>query len=220
MSEPVGNGPRQPGPVPGNTHKAKEAKQEKEVAAREPVEKIIEGKVIVRKKPWYRRAANNMIADDASSIGEYIMTDVIVPAVKNLIAEIVGQGTNRVLFGTTRPRGRGGVLSGDRPSLRTRYDQMSDRGEPRRLSSRDRAQHNFADITLTTRGEAIEVLEALIDRVDRFGAATVSDMYDFVGYTGSYADRRYGWTNLQDSDVRQVRDGFTLELPRPELLRG
>ena len=221
MSEPVGNGPRQSAPIPGNTHKdqaARQAKAEHEAAKREPVEKIIEGKVVVRKKPWYRRAANSIVADDASSIGEFVMADVVVPAIKNLIAEVVGQGTNRVLFGpNSRPRR--GVLGGGRESLRTRYDHMSDREPSRRLSSRDRAQHNFADIILTTRAEALEVLDALIDRVDRFGMASVSDMYDFVGVTGSYADRRYGWTDLRDADVRQVRDGFAIELPRPELLR-
>lgn len=221
MSEPVGNGPRSSPSVPGNTHRdqaAKQAQQEKQTAQAEPVQKIIEGKVIVRKKPWYRRAANSMVADDASSIGEFVLTDVVIPAFKNLIADVVMQGTGRVLYGSTYRGGRSRGVMGERPSLRTRYDQMSEPSS-RRLSSRDRATHNFADITLATRGEALEVLDGLLERVSRFGQASVSDMYDFVGYSGSFADRRYGWTDLRDADIRQVRDGFMLDLPRPELLR-
>lgn len=223
MSEPVGNAPRDPAAIPSNTLKDQAKRQEKverEAAQKEPVAKIIEGKVVVRKKAWYRRAASNMIADDASSIGQYVMEDVVFPALKNLVADVIGQGTNRVLFGSSAGRRRTGVLGG-RESLRTRYDQMGGGGreEPRRLGSAERARHSFADIILSTRGEATEVLDALLDRVSRFGVASVSDMYDFVGVSGSFADRRYGWTDLRDADVRQVREGFVLELPRPELLR-
>jgi hypothetical protein len=218
MSEPVGNSPRSTGDIPGNSFKEREAKKDA-VEPREKAEKIIEGKVVTRKQPWYKRFGRSMIADDAQSIGDFIMDDVIVPAVKNLIADIVGQGANRVLFGTSRARRRDGYA--ERPGLRTRYDQMSGSGpEPRRMLSREsRARHDFDDVVLDSRTEAIEVVDALVARVERYGGASVADLYDLVGVTGSYADQRWGWTDLRDADIRQTRGGFLLDLPRPEPLR-
>jgi hypothetical protein len=216
MSEPVGNSPRSMGEVPGNSHKEREKKEEE---TRDKPEKIVQGKVTTRKPPWYKRFARSMVADDATSIGDYIMSDVIVPAIKNLIADIVGQGTNRVLFGTARNR-RTSVLGGERQSLRTRYDRYSEDPGPRRMLSREsRARHDFNDVVLDSRTEAVEVVEALVLRVERYGSATVSDLYDYVGVTGSYADRAYGWTDLRTADVRQVPGGFLLDLPLPDLLR-
>ncbi len=219
MSEPVGNAPRGPS-IPGNSHKNREA--ETKISAeetREPIEKIVEGKVVTRKQPWWKRATRSLIADDATSVGDFILIDVIVPAIKNLISDAVKGSTDRVLFGQSRVRR--GIGPGGRPeSLRTRYDRMSDVGEPRRMMSRDsRARHDFDEVTLDDRAEAIEVIEALFARVQQYGAASVSDLYDLVGVTGSYADRRWGWTNLSDADVRQSRGGWLLDLPRPEPLR-
>lgn len=218
MSEPVGNSPRSMGDIPANSHKAREAKEAaKEVEAKEPIEKIIGGTATARKVPWYKRYARNIIADDATSIGDYIMTDIIIPAIRNLIGDAVKGSTDRILYGHSRGRDRGGLA--ERGTLRTRYDKMSEI-EPRgRLSQSARARHDFDAIILGERQDAIDVVDALIGRVARYGAATVSDLYDYVGETGSYVDRNYGWTNLNGADVRQVRGGWLLDLPQPELLR-
>lgn len=214
MTEPVGNAPRNLDDIPGNTHKEREAKLEKET--REPVEKIVEGKVTTRKPPWYKRFARSLIAEDAQSIGDYLMVDVIIPAVRNLIRDAIVGSTDRTLYGGSRNRVRSGVLGATDRSLRTRYDQV----EPRRMLSREsRARHDFDEIVLDTRSEAVEVIESLIARVDRYGAASVTDLYDLVGVTGSFQDQRWGWTDLHTADVRQVRGGFLLDLPRPDPLR-
>jgi hypothetical protein len=218
MSEPVGNAARTPGQVPGNSHRDREAPKKDIVEDAPPAKKMVEGKVVTRKVPWYKRFAHSLIADDASSIGDYLVVDILVPAVRNLIADTIKGGTDRVIYGHSRGRARGSMI-GERGSLRTRYDQISE-GEPRRMLSREaRATHNFNDIVLADREEAVEVVEALIDRVHRFKTAAVSDLYDFVGETGSYADRNWGWTDLRDADVRQVRGGWLLDLPKPEPLR-
>ena len=218
MSEPVGNAPRVKGEIPGNTLKDRETKSE--VEPREKEEKIIEGKVITRKPPWYKRFARSLIADDVQNIGDYVLSDVIAPAARNLLYDIIAGCTYRTLYGTGRNRSRG--VLGDRPGLRsTRYDRMSE-PEPRRVLSREsRARHDFDDVVLETRSEAVDVVEAIIHRVDRYGSASVSDLYDLVGVTGSYADQRWGWSgdDLRTADVRQVRGGFLLDLPLPNPLR-
>lgn len=227
MTEPVGNRPRKVAEsestsmssIAGNSHKSREGGSEK--SDREPVEKMeLEGRVISRKAPWYKRASRNFIAEDAGHVGEYILMDVIVPATKNLILDMISQSAERILFGTSRGRVRRSPIGA---SLREQvnYGRYSDREPARRpiMSREARARHDFNEIVLEHRAEAIEVVEAMVDRVRRYGAVTVADLYDLVGVTGSYADQRWGWTDLVSADVRQVPGGFLLDLPAPEPIR-
>lgn len=221
MSEPVGNSPRSQGDIPdipGNSLKGRDLRGGEAKDPMEPAQKIIEGKVVTRKQPWYKRFARSMVADDAQSIGDWVLVDVFVPAVKNLIHDIVTGGVDRTLYGTSRARRS--IYGERREGLRTRYDRMSEPGEPRRMLSREaRARHDFDDVVLGSYEEAVDVVKALIDRVERYGAASVADLYDFVGVTGSFMDQRWGWTDLRLADVRQTRGGFLLDLPAPEPLR-
>ena len=233
MSEPVGNAPRASGDIPnipGNSFKEREAKQQKEQkeqegqeSEREPVGRIVEGKVVTRKKRWWKRWGNSLVANDSKDMGEYIMAEFVIPSLKNLIADAVNGYTDRVLFGTSRHRGRGIVL-GDRRSspIRTRYDLVADRDRDitgRTMSHQARATHDFDDIVLESRSDAIDTVEAMVDRVRRFGNASVADLYDLVGITPTYVDQRWGWTNLATANVRQVHGGFLLDLPRTEPIR-
>lgn len=226
--EPVGNQPRRtPGTdggikaITGNSHKDRDAVADKTAAEREPVEKGIEGKVVVRKTAWYKKFGRGLLADDIGNIGDHILSEVIIPATKKLIVEAIGQSVERMVFGST-----GNRLSRRTPiglSLREQVNYRgvsSDRGEPRRIMSREaRARHDFNEIVLEHRSEAIEAVEFLVNRIVLFGAATVADLYDFVGVTGSYLDRQWGWTDLVTADVRQVPLGFLLDLPAPEPIR-
>ena len=219
MSEPVGNASRGAIPaVPGNSHKEREeANQQAE--PREKLEKIIEGKVVTRKPPWYKRLARNMIAEDVPDLGDFVLMEIAIPAIKNFIRDMIVGGTDRALYGASRARrGPGMGLSGSVSTIRTRYDQMAT--EPRRMMSREsRARHDFDDIVLDSREEAVTVIEEMIALIDRFGVATVSDLYDLLGVTGSYADQRWGWRDLNQADVRQTRGGFLLDLPSPSPVR-
>lgn len=224
MSEPVGNSPRKKpdgmAAISGNSHKDRETAKDT-TPEREPIEKMIEGKVISRKQPIWKRFTRSMIADDVGNVGEYILTDVVIPATKNLIVDMVGQSIERVLFGTSRGRVRRsplGMSLRDQVNYSGRYS--GDREPTRRPMSREaRARHDFNEIVLENRTEAIEVLEAMVARIVRYGAVTVADLYDFVGTTGSFADQRWGWSDLTTADVRQVPGGFLLDLPAPEPIR-
>lgn len=213
MSEPVGNSPR--GAIPGNSHKEREAK-EAEAAPREELEKIVEGKVVTRKAPFWKRATRSLVAEDAQSIGDYVWIDILLPTLRNAIRDVVVGSTDRALYGSSSRRG--GVRGGS--SLRTRYDRMAEEPSPRRTMSREaRARHDFDDIILDSYGEAVEVVETMIARVDRYGSASIADLYDLLGVTGSFADQRWGWRDLRGADVRQTRGGYLLDLPEPEPLR-
>lgn len=216
-SEPVGNSPRNIA-IPGNSHKAREAEPATAPKIeKDPVQKIVTGKVIQKKTPWYKRVASSMIAEDAGSVREYLVDDVVGPALRNLIRDMVVGSVDRTLFGTSRAR-RASSVGGPVSSIRNKYHDVPTE-RPRALSREARVRHDFDDIVLESRTEALEVIEYLIERIEKYGAATVSDLYDSLGVTGDFAAQRWGWTDLRDADIRQTRAGFLLDLPRPESLR-
>lgn len=186
------------------------------------VEKIVESTVVQRKKPLGKKLTETFTGEDARSVGHYLVFDVLVPATKTLIFDLISQGTERTLFGTTsgaRPRGAG--------ARRVQYDRMYsgntrselDRpGGVRNMSSRARATHDFDEIVIEDRGEADEILERLQDLINDYEVATVSDLYDLVGITSTIQDEKWGWTSIKGASITRVREGYLLNMPRTESL--
>lgn len=189
------------------------------------VEKVVTGEVVRRKKPLGKRIKEIFVGGDARSVGNYVMFDVLVPAAKDTIADIVSQGIERMLFGEARSTSRrtGFRPSGGSPGYvsynRFSPSQPTRREEPRaQISRRARASHDFDEIILSTRIEAEEVIDRLFDLVARYETATVADLYELVGVTGNYTDDKWGWTDIRGAGVTRVRNGYLLDLPRPEPL--
>ncbi len=221
MSEPVGNTPR--ASIPGNTFKDRESAAPVK-PSREPVEKLVQGKVTIKKPNFFKRMARSMVAEDVGNVGDFVVTDVLAPAMRNLIYDIIVKGAGRTIFGANqiyRGGSRSGVnSSGPVSSLKTAYHRVSNEADPgRSISQASAARHDFSDIVLEDRIEAIQVLEYLQARLDTYGSVTVGDFYDALGTTGGFVDRNWGWTNLNSADIRQVRDGYIFDLPRAANLR-
>jgi hypothetical protein len=197
---------------PSNSHKERDITPDK--AVEKNIEKVISGTVVQRKKSWTSRIKETFVGDDARSVGSYILMEVLIPAAKTMISDAASQGVERMLFGDARPRS-----SSSRSSNYTSYNRMYSgakdnyRDEPRKISQRARATHDFGEVVLDSRGEAEGVLERLIEIVDKYDVATVSDLYDLVGITGSFPDDKWGWGDLRGASVRRVRDGYLLDLP-------
>jgi hypothetical protein len=209
--------------IKGNPHPTRSNENPQPAEDREPVQKIIEGKVVRRKAPWYQRLVRGLIAEDVTDMGDLFIAGIIQPAIRNLIWDLGTNVLNSTLYG---PSGRGqrrvgsagSMVGGPVTSLRQRFEQMPT--EPRSMSRQDRARHNFDNIQFEDREEAIIVLDALIQRIVKYRVASVADLYDYAGVTaGSYLDQKWGWDDLTTADVRQHRGGWLLDLPQPEPIR-
>ena len=212
---------------PNNSHQAKESKitVSNEEETPKKVEKVIEGTVLRRKKPLSKRFSEMFIGGDSRTVSAYLFYDVLMPAAKDTIADVMTQGVERMLFGETRStsrragnrRGNSGYVSYNRYSASTPPWEPR-RDEPRSPSRRSRATHNFDEIILSTRVEAEEVIDRLFDLVARYESATVADLYELAGVTGSYTDDKWGWTDIRGAGVTRVRNGYLLDIPKPEPL--
>ena len=135
------------------------------------------------------------------------MLDVLVPAVKKAISDIVVNGIDMILYGEaghTKKRSTSSYIS---------YNKYSDRRDEREYS-RARVGYSYDDIILDSRGEAEEVLDRMFELLDTYQFVSVADLYDLVGVTGNYTDNKYGWTNLRGAEAVRVRDGYVLKLPK------
>lgn len=199
---------------PGNSYRERElAKEEPEETKK--VSKVITGKIIERKKSFLDKVGAVFFGDDTKSVGSYIMYDVLIPAAKNTISEMVSSGIEMLLFGEAR----GSSTRRDKGKSYVSYNSLyRDRDRSRPDNYRIRSTHKFDDIIIETRGEAEEVLSSLVDLIDNYDVATVSDFYDLVGMTSDFTDNKYGWRNLNRATVNRVREGYVLMMPKPQPL--
>jgi hypothetical protein len=190
---------------------------------KKPTEKVVSGNVIVKKKPWHKRALETFVGtDDAGSVGQYIAQDVIVPAIKDVIVDAFTQAVERMVFGESRGRSRTRPGPNNGPSF-VNYNGMSNNGarsfgqqDNSPISRRGRETHNFGEIYIPTRAEADAVLNDLFACLSQWDAVTVADLYGLVGVSPNFTDHKYGWfgpDGLRGARYDHTRDGFRLHLP-------
>lgn len=190
-----------------NSHKSKEdAKASNE---RQKLEKVVKGNVITKKNEM-RKLKDVFISEDVKSVKSYILLDVLVPAIKDAIEDIVTNGIRIVLRGETGARKTGSNAS------RVSYSRYYDRRDEDRFARENRAsvRYSYYDITLESRGEAEDVISRMEEIIETYGFVRVADLYDLVGITGDYTDNNYGWTNISSAEPVRVRNGYMLRLPR------
>ena len=190
-----------------NSHRSKE-NQKDTSADRKKLEKVVTGTVKTKKKGEIRKFTDVFVSEDISNVKNYIFMDVLVPAIKKAISDIVTSGTNMILYG-----GTGGSRS-------SRVDRISYTDYSKRNSAcpvdnyRSRSGYSYDDIILESRGEAEEVLTRMDELVEQYGVVSVADLYDLVGKSCEYTDNKYGWTNIRNAEPIRVRDGYMLKLPK------
>ncbi len=176
------------------------------------VEKVVTGVVKTKKKSKINNFMGNIISEDAKSVKSYVFGEVLIPAIKKAISDIVTDGIDIILYGESR--GRNKRSTADRVSYRNYYD---DRGSRPRMNERQAimaGSYSYDDIILSSRGEAEDVLARMDELMDTYGLVRVADLYDLVGITGNYTDNKYGWTNIRNADIIRVRDGYMIKMPR------
>lgn len=199
---------------PGNSQIVRKPEPEREEKREEKVEKIISGKVSRRKKPFGSRFAETFFSG-AGSVWNYILNDILIPAAKDTLTDMVTQGIERAVWGdrassrgrSSRPSGNSGYVSYNR------ITQPSRRETPRTMSHRARATHDFEEILLDSRKDAESVLDRMFELAQKYDQVTISDLYDLVGIQGTFADERWGWRDLRGARAIRVDGGYLLDLP-------
>ena len=187
-----------------NSYKSKE---QTEVPEEKKIQKVANGKT--RKKSELSKFADVFISEDVQSVKSYILMDVLIPAIKKAISDIVANGIDMLLYGES------GRTKSSSPGSRISYANCYDRNSSRReTTARTRSVFDYDDIIFEKRGEAEDVLSRMDELISTYHMASVADLFEFAGLTGPYTGNRYGWTDIRSASVVRTKDGYMLKLPR------
>jgi len=208
------------------------SKYTKPIGGADPKKKDIKPVVLTpvhtQKRPLGARLKDMFIGGDAKSTWHGVLIDVLLPAAKDTMLDAVTQGAERMLFGEARGgyrrpgSARGGVVH-------TAYNRMygnqtmmpRETAGPRTAANAPRGQRSstdFGEIVMGTRAEAQEVLSSMYTLLGEYEQVSVADLYQLVNMEPGTTDFKWGWVSLEGSDVRRLREGYALVLPRPEPL--
>lgn len=174
-----------------------------------------------KKKGLGRKLSETFIADDASSVKEYVIFDVLVPALKDTLYDIVSNSVSMFLFGGSGGSRRS-TPNRSYNSISTSRRRLKSVEEPSRgprIRPEDRKALYFDDIEFESITDANKVLNKLLWRLDEYKVVTVADFYDYAGITPDYTDSKYGWDDLRDAYVKRGYGGvYYIILPKAEYL--
>lgn len=193
-----------------NSHKYKE-QQNASPTEEKKVTKVVNGPVKTKRND-VRKLADIFISEDISNVKSYIFMDVLVPAIKKAIYDIVTNGIDMFLYGGSG-KGRNNQ-PGAKVSYRNYYEQKNNGGYRASDNVRQSNAFDYDDIVFNNRGEAEAALQQMKDIIARYGIVTVNDLYEMTPLSAPYTSQKYGWMDVSNVDIVRVRDGYILKLPR------
>lgn len=183
------------------------------------VKKVTTGNVAVKKPGVGKMFAETFLSDNVETVSSYVVEDVIIPSVKDMIADLVKGAIDIILYG--------GESKNYRSSFRKpiNYSSIST-GKKSAASDRDSSKYisrgsSVNDIIFEDRRDAIEVVQNMYELMGDYHMVSKADLYDMVGKQSSWTDQKWGWyeDDIPSGElVRHTRDGWILDLPKPKVL--
>ena len=198
-----------------NSHKYNEQKAFE--TERPKIEAVATGTTSKRKRSLFRRFADTFFTEDVGDVKTYILYDVVIPAIKENVADIINSAISMIFFGEASRRSR--KPSGGSIGSKINYGGYFNSGERKERMpayNRSRIAHNFEDVVFDNRADAESVLDGMIEILNsEYRQVSVADFYDLAGISTSFTDNKYGWTDLRGARVvGSPSRGYIIELPK------
>lgn len=194
---------------PGNSNLEHEQK--------EKVEKVVTGEVVMKKPSLGKKIATTFLGANPSDVKSWLRDNAIL-WIKNTVLD----GLAIMMFG--RPYSNGSYRVPNVVSNVSRFTlQPTSRGP---LAQTVGAQNNqsplYNSLGYAEYSDADTVLTGLVERIDRYGRASISNMYDLSGITNyDFTMAYWGWRNLGSATITVRPDGlWQINLPTPIDIRN
>lgn len=192
-----------------NKPKGRFDKTKETTVDREKIEKVISGNTKVRKNN-VRKFTDVFVAEDVSNVKSHIFADVLIPALKKLVTDIVKDGVDMLINGRVTRTNKSNSFFSDHVSY-DRFSSSSSNPKPIRTINR----FSYDDIEFETRTDAEAALDQMHACIRTYGFVTVGAMYEMVGRTAPFTAENYGWTTINNAYVDRVYGGgYVIKLPR------
>lgn len=204
-----------------NSHKSK---GEEKPPPEKRVEKVIKGEVKTKKRGIGVKFKEMLFAADFHTVGNYVVADVVLPMIRDLIYESTAKGAEKAIYGLT---GRKPPRTGTGPAFpypgRVQYNNVT----PINVNSHQVGAHlpdqrrtfsptsrTMSDsVIFSSRADAEHVLENMMNVIDQYDAVSLVEFKELCGMETSHMDLKYGWNTLRNIAIRQTREGWVIDLP-------
>lgn len=189
---------------PSNSHKKK---QEEKSKPKKEIKKIEHVNARKKERSVAAKVVGRFITSDIHDIKSYVINDVIIPNIRDLILQIIQDGSEMLLKGEVRSKKKtSGVF--------TNYGGFF-AGGSKKPDRKIKARGDFEPLYFDTIWEPEEILEGMMAAIEQYGVVTVSDMYEMAGVDSNFVDTQYGWDNVSEARVKRDDGGYILDLPKP-----
>lgn len=165
----------------------------------------------VKKKPWWQKFRETFFAETAASVGSYLWKDVLLPAIKKLVADAGTNAINMAIYGEQRARVNGqthvsqsSVYAG-RNQIRPNYNRSN------------RYNAIMENCPPCDKGLLIDIMNEIQDYLASYGQISVQALNQILPveltFPTAYTDQNWGWSNLNYNCIVQVAGGWVLDLP-------
>lgn len=185
------------------------------------IERVTSAEPGRRRKGLGRQFKETFVVGDMKSMWHYMLLEVAIPAVQDLLIDAFQGGVERLIRGENA-RPRRGVASSYGKVGHVAYNRMGGPNtahppQQKVLSRRSRSRMEFDEIIIPSRQEAEEVIDRMFDILSRYGSVSVANLYELTGVQGAHTDHKWGWTELRGARAVRLRQGgYLLDLPEPE----
>ena len=190
-----------------NSHKSKELV---EVPTENKLEPVVSGAATTQKRSGLSKFVGGFIAEGIENVGSYLLSDVLIPAIKKTVDDVVSNGVHMLLYGKAA-ESKG--VTASKISYNSFYNKYN--SEPVRAGSY--SAFDYDNILFSNRGDAEAVLEAMDDIIDRYGIVSVGEYYELSDVpVPNYTVNKYGWKNISTAQIKRSNsgDGYFIKLPR------
>ena len=198
---------------PSNSNKSKQK------AAEEKKEIVPVAKGTIHKKTLGDKVADAVFSEDAKTVKDYAIWDVIVPTIKNGIADLIIGGVQMMLFGDAGGRrSSGGSYSSRRNGGHENYSgyYTTTSGDRSKRQERVRnGRYSYPIPELPDRASAEKVLDGMAETIEDYGEASVADLLEMCDIQSSFVDHNWGWRDARDITCRRTPRGYIIDCSEP-----
>jgi len=195
---------------PNNSDRAKEQSGRPNVTA------VTQGEL---KRTTKELVRSQFYADDASKIGQHILIDVVIPAVKKLVVDGVNGILNMIFYNSgsmsssaSAPASR--ITIGGRPA--NEYHSASKNTTVREAAER---AYDLDYVIVKDMGAAEDVIKQMQLIIDQYDTVRASEFCALAGITAPYTYQDYGWDSAAVAQKIPLLDGrVKIQMPKAKFL--
>lgn len=186
--------------------------------------------VSLKKKPFGQRLKDTFIAEDVRDVGDFILWDVIIPAIGRTINDAICGASNRIfLGGYSAPQNLERNRGVTRVAPRTNYSSIARGGgyspnDPRPAPRRRGNGFHLNEWQPMSRPVAEQILSESLDYLEEYSRISVDEYYQIAekyvsfDFQVDYTAQSWGWRNLHAAEVVNVPGGAIIRMPNPVAL--